>query len=343
MRRHAPFETWGISMFLAPIRSAARKIATVAILSVSTLGTAAFGATPLVDSNWVNAHLNDDNVVILDIRSPVGGSSKDDYLKGHVPGAIHSAYPGPWRTTRDGVDGVLPSVEKLEAYLSELGVAEGKTVVIVPAGNTSLDFGAAARIYWTFKVLGHDDVSILDGGYADWISDASRPVETGDVTPVGDLFVAELRPELNISTPDVEKIVADKPAQTVLLDARPEAFYLGKKRHPAAERFGRLPGSVNLDHDTFFDAETGRLKPTDALQSAIPADLSDKALDIVSYCNTGHWAATDWFVMSELLGYENVRMYDESMVGWTHSPDRVVDSDRTRLDDLKDWIASIGS
>lgn len=338
-----PFRTWGKAMDFAPFRSAARTIAAVAFLSVATLGTAALGATPLVDADWLNSRLGDESVVVLDVRSPVGGSSKDDYLKGHVPGAVHSAYPGPWRTTREGIDGVLPSVEKLEAYLSELGVADGKTVVIVPAGNTSLDFGAAARIYWTFKVLGHEDVSILDGGHAAWISDASRPVESGDVTPVGDLFIADLRPELNISTPDVEKIVADNPARTVLLDARPEDFFLGKKRHASAERFGRLPGSVNLDHDTFFDAEAGRLKPQAALVSAVPAGLSDRSLEIVSYCNTGHWAATDWFVMSELLGYENVRMYDESMVGWTHGADRIVDSDRTRLDDLKDWIASIGS
>jgi len=327
--------------FRAAATRLSKVVGAVIVASVATIGTAALGATPLVDAAWLNDHLDDENVVVLDIRSPLAGSSKDEYLKGHVPGAIHSEYPGAWRTTRDNVAGVMPSVEKLEAYLSELGVAEGKTVVIVPNGNSSLDFGAAARVYWTFKVLGHDDVSILDGGHAAWVADAGRPLEEGDVTPEGDLFVADLRPELDISTPEVETLVADKPAQTVLLDARPESFYLGKQRHGAAAAYGRLPGAINLDHDSFFDAEKGRLKDRDALMSAIPANLKDKDLDIVSYCNTGHWAATDWFVMSELLGYDNVRMYDESMVGWTQDPNRPIDSDRTRLDDLRDWLSGL--
>lgn len=338
-------------MFHASVRAAARRLAAVTagviMTSVATIGSAALGAsapaTPLVDAGWLNDRVGDENVVVLDIRSPLAGSSKEEYVKGHVPGAVYAEYPGAWRTTRDGVAGVLPSVEKLEAYLSELGVSDDKTVVIVSTGTNSLDFGAAARVYWTFKVLGHDNVSILDGGHAAWIADGNRPLETGGVKPVGDLFVAEFRPELDISTPEVEKIVADKPGQTVLLDARPEAFFLGKKRHPAAAAHGRLPGAVNLDHDSFFVAGSGKLKDGEALQSAVPADLKDKSLDIVSYCNTGHWAATDWFVMSELLGYENVRMYDESMVGWTHDPKRIVDSDRTRLDDLRDWFDSLGS
>jgi thiosulfate/3-mercaptopyruvate sulfurtransferase len=76
--------------------------------------------------------------------------------------------------------------------------------------------------------------------------------------------------------------------------------------------------------------------PLDEIKATVPASFAPDA-DIVSYCNTGHWAATNWFVLHELLDYENVRLYDASMVGWTVDDGREVESNRTRFDDLKAW------
>lgn len=293
-------------------------------------------ATPLVDVDWLKDRIGQSDVIVLDVRSKLAGVDRKDYEKAHIPGALYSAYPGIWRTDRDGVTGVVPSVEKLEASLSELGVSEDKTVVIVPAGTTSLDFGAAARIYWTFKYLGHDKVSILDGGHAAWAA-AGGALESGWVVPEGDLFEARLQEELNISTAEVANLSA---ADTVLLDARPVPQFRGKEKHPAAARFGRLPGAQNLVHDDFFDAARGRLKEPSALRAAVPADFN-ASTPIVSYCNTGHWAATNWFVLHEVLGYEKTRLYDESMVGWSLDGSRPMASERNRLDDLKDWLKGL--
>ena len=295
-------------------------------------------AEPLVSPDWVSQRLGSDDIVILDLRTAIAKSGKDDYLKAHIPGAVWSNYPGAWRTTRNGVSGVIPSVEKLEAYLSELGVAEGKTVVLVPAGKGSTDFGVATRIYWTLKYLGHDDVSILNGGWKAW-SEAGLATETGNVTPQGDLFVADIRDNLLIETPAVESLVG---GQSVLLDGRPEAQYRGKEKHSAAARYGRIPGAMSLDQNLFYDAQSERLKDLPALKASVPAALAPDAA-IVSYCNTGHWAATNWFVLHELLGYANVTLYDESMVGWTADAARRVDSERTRLDDLKAWLNGLFS
>lgn len=292
----------------------------------------AFAAEPLVSADWLNGKVGSDEIVVLDLRTKIAKSGKDDYLKAHIPGAIWSDYPGAWRTDRDGVTGVVPSVAKLEAYLSELGVSEDKTVVLVPAGKGSTDFGVATRIYWTLKYLGHDGVSILDGGWNAW-QQAGLPTESGNVTPEGDLFVAEPREELLVSTAEVSGLVGSK---TVLLDGRPLSQFLGKEKHSAATRYGRIPGAYSLDQNLFYDAEAERLLPIEAIKATVPADFAPDT-DIVSYCNTGHWAATNWFVLHELLDYENVRLYDESMVGWTVNPDLAVDSDRTRLDDLKAW------
>ena len=298
----------------------------------------AFAAEPLVTPDWVSQRLGSDDIVVLDLRTAIAKSGKDDYLKAHIPGAIWSNYPGAWRTTRDGVPGVVPSVEKLEAYLSELGVTEGKTVVLVPAGKGSTDFGVATRIYWTLKYLGHNDVSILNGGWKAW-AEAGLAADTGDVMPQGDLFIADVQDNLLIETPAVDGLVG---SQTVLLDGRPEAQYQGKQKHSAAARFGRIPGAMSLDQNLFYNAQSERLKDLPALKASVPATLTPDAA-IVSYCNTGHWAATNWFVLHEVLGYSNVTLYDESIVGWTANAALRVDSERTRLDDLKAWLDGLFS
>jgi len=297
-----------------------RTAGAVALLVTGLVLPAAAGTpavTPLVSTEWLQENLDNDQFVILDTRSPISKSGKDDYLKGHIPGAIWSEYPGYWRTERDGVEGVLPSVEKLEAVLSDLGVSDEKTVVIVPHGKSSLEFGAATRIYWTFKFLGHDNVAILDGGHAAWVAE-QRTLETGNVVPEGDLFVAEPNEALLVSTNEVAEELG---GAAILLDARPEKQFQGAEKHKAATRFGHIPGAVNFDQDTFYDQKTNRLKSPAELASLSPALVKDTDAPVISYCNTGHWAATSWFVLSELLGRKDVTVYDESMVGWSRQKD----------------------
>src|SRR3546814_20665698 len=96
----------------------------------------------------------------------------------------------------DGVPAQLPRQETLEALIGELGIANDSHVVVVSAGTDALDISSAARVYWTFKVIGHDRVSILDGGYRAYAADPANPVETGWVDPVPEIFAAAFRPGL---------------------------------------------------------------------------------------------------------------------------------------------------
>jgi thiosulfate/3-mercaptopyruvate sulfurtransferase len=293
-----------------------RKLAGLVALAISlavTPAAASAEVTPLVSTDWLAERLDTSDVVILDIRSSFAGSGKEDYLAGHVPGALWSEYPGIWRTNRGEVVGVLPPVEQLETALSDLGIGEGKTVVIVPAGGNSTEFGAAARIYWTLKYLGHDAVAILDGGHRRWVEE-NRELETGEVTPVSARFVASPRADYLAATPDVASRMN---SSTVLIDGRPAAQFSGEAKHPKATRFGHIPGAINLDQASFYDDQSGRLKDAETIAGLVPTSLGDKSAEMVSYCNTGHWAATNWFVLHELMGYENVSLYDDSMVGWS--------------------------
>jgi thiosulfate/3-mercaptopyruvate sulfurtransferase len=285
---------------------------------------------PLVSPVWLNEHLKDGDLVVLDIRSALDGGGQKAYTEAHIPGSVHSDYDkAGWRVTRNNVPFMVPSTSELEKLIGELGIDEDTHVVVVPAGVNVLDFGAAARTYWTLKYAGVKKLSILDGGISAW-KQAGLPVESGVKAPSPKIFTASIDNSILALAADVEKINGSGSA--ALVDARPTSYFLGKEKAPASAAYGHIPGAVNVDSATFYDTKTNRLKPKVELAAA--ADVVP-AGPTVSYCNTGHWAATDWFVLHEVLGHKEARLYAGSMVEWTSNASRPVASSRTKWDDLK--------
>ena len=284
---------------------------------------------PLVSAQWLNSHLTDSKVVVLDIRSAIDGSTAESFAKGHIPGAVHSDYDkGGWRVERNGVPFMVPTTAELEKLIGELGIDEDSHVVIVPAGVHVSDFGAAARTYWTLKYVGIANVSILDGGLAAWKA-AGLKLEAGARAPSPAIFSATIDKSVLAQASEVEKL---ETSGATLIDARPASFYTGKEKAPASQAYGHIPGALNLDSAEFYDDKTNRLKSKADLAAAAAHLPNGPA---VAYCNTGHWAATDWFVLHELLGRSNARLYAGSMVEWTSNASRPVESARTKWDDLK--------
>jgi thiosulfate/3-mercaptopyruvate sulfurtransferase len=313
------------------MRALVRLFSLIALFAlVFALPARAEDVTPLVSTGWLKQHFQDPDVLVLDIRSAIDGGGTEAYLKAHIPGAIHSDYDkAGWRVTRGGVPFMLPTLPELEKLIGELGIDEDTHVIVVPAGVHYTDFGAAARAYWTLKVTGVAKVSILDGGFAAWIGEG-QATESGPSKPSPKIFTASLNKALLAESGEVLKI--EQGGGATLIDARPASFFAGKERAPAAKAYGHIPGAVNVDSATFYDSHTNRLKPQAGLAAIAAALPSGPA---VTYCNTGHWAATDWFVLSELLGRKDVRLYYGSMVDWTSDPNRPLASARTKWDDLK--------
>ena len=200
----------------------AASAAVIAGVMLSAMGSA-IAATPLVSSQWLSAELDNPDVVVIDLRNKIDEGSYELYLEGHIPGALHSDYlKDGWRVGKDDVVGLLPSEAQFEALARKLGISADSHVVLVPAGVSSTDFGTAARAYWTFKVFSHDEVSILDGGYAGWKSEFPSQIETGaPVAPeTGDFDAVFSRDYYT----DVDAISAglDSEGAPVLLDARTE-------------------------------------------------------------------------------------------------------------------------
>ncbi|MDR5899923.1 sulfurtransferase [Halomonas vilamensis] len=306
----------------------------IGALSISTQ-VFALDMKPLVDAEWLNEHRDQDDLVILDVRSSIdNGGDAESFREAHIPGSRYSSYTeAGWREARDSVVGMMPSVSKLEALIGALGIDSGSDVVIVPAGTGPTDFGSAARVYWTFKTLGHDDVAILDGGFAGW-QQQGFVVASGEPEGYSTAdFDATLREELIASTEAVE---AARESQAQLVDARPADYFAGQNQSPAARMAGTIPGARNLPHHAHLNAQNGAYYlDVNGLQSRINAAELNRNERTIAFCNTGHWAATDWFVLSEVAGFDNIAMYDGSMAAWTVSNSRPVQLAREGIKQAK--------
>jgi thiosulfate/3-mercaptopyruvate sulfurtransferase len=294
-----------------------RLISTSILLLVTSLATAPLlAAQPLVDGDWVAGNLGKSDIVVLDIRNKIDKGSKEVYEQGHIPGAIYSNYlDDGWRTTKDGVDGMLPDAADLEGLIGGLGIGNDDHVVIVPAGVSAVDYGSATRIYWTFKVMGHDNVSILNGGYALWTGQG-RAVEFGSNRREPKSFKAQFRPELVASRDDVAQVVKTGKG-AVLIDNRPSQLYVGEKKAEKAARYGAIPGARNIPQDEFYGKSGNEFTKLDQLaQMWRDAGIAEGS-EQITYCNTGHWASLGWFASSELLGNKRTRIYDGSIYDWS--------------------------
>ena len=276
--------------------------------------------SPLVSTQWLAANRDGPRLRIVDIRSAVDGGARAAYEQAHVPGAVHTDYAKDgWRATKGMATGLLPDTATLARLIGRLGVTPAHHVVIVSAGTSAGDFSAAARTYWTFKTAGHRAVSILDGGMAAWAREGLA-VEAGPgAAHVDAAYPVALDSTWRCDCAAVERAATD--GRAVLLDTRSVAYFEGREKSPQALRAGRVPGSLHLDHAAAFDKGALRLKSLGELERMFAA-VPDRP--VMSYCNTGHQAATSWFILSELLHRPGATLYDGSMSEWTEDPAREV-------------------
>ena len=284
-----------------------------------------YAAEPLISVDWLKSNLSNEKLIILDIRNKIDGGSKDAFEVSHIPTAVYSNYlEDGWRTTVDGIVGKLPPLKDLEILIGGLGINNDSHVIVVPGGVSSTDFGSASRVYWTFKVLGHNNVSILDGGYAAWIGQLPTQIETGTVNPTTAIFKADFQSKYLATTEDVVNALANN--SSVLVDARPEEQFLGKSKSGKALAAGTIPGSFNLQQQTLVEDNTSFFKDAITVAQLVKEVGIESTEGEIAFCNTGHWATVAWFALSEVLGHDNVKNYDGSMVEWTADPARPLEN-----------------
>lgn len=272
---------------------------------------------PLVSPQELNQALTTDAPIVLDIRAPrapEGQENVNTYSAGTIQGAINAPY-GRFRGPAEN-PGLAPSSEDLTALLRELGLTPASRVVIAHQGANETDFGAAARVYWTLKSAGLSNLSILNGGINAWVA-AGNELSTEATVPTPSTITVTFNNSWTASTDQIQAIV-DGQDSALLLDARPESFWNGEEAHAAAARPGTLPQSQYFTHSGWFDNGPAIID-ANAARALAEAQGFTTQDQLVSFCNTGHWAATNWFALSELAGIENVKLYPESMVGWSNA------------------------
>jgi thiosulfate/3-mercaptopyruvate sulfurtransferase len=279
------------------------------------------GLSGLIAPEALAARLGNEALVVIDIRSSVDGGGRAAFEAGHIPGAVHSDYATDgWRAKVGNAPGMLPALDQLAALVGRLGIKPHDDVVIVPAGTSATDFAAAARVYWTLKLIGHGQQAILDGGYQGWREGGTRPIETGPSKPKPAAPYPVVMQQRLRSNTDAT-FIASRGKLATLVDARAQSYFDGREKAAEATRAGRIPGAVSRDYAEAFDATAGGLRPAPELARLYAVVPKGPA---VSYCNTGHTAALNWFVLSEVLGRDEVALYDGSMTAWTEDPERPV-------------------
>lgn len=288
----------------------------VAVAAIGLSGAAWAAAQPLVDVAWIKANSCNDGVRVLDIRNALDGGSQTDYLRGHIPCAVHTDYlKDGWRVAdKNKTPGQLPPADQLEKLIGGLGIGNDTQVVIVPAGKDALDMGSATRMFWTFKVLGHDNVSILNGGLAAYTKDEKNPLEKGNNKPEAVAFKASLRQEMLVGK---EEMKAAMEKGVTLVDNRPNDQYIGINRHPKAKRNGTIPGARNLPENWMTENNGGTFRDAETLKKLFAVAEVPTEGEVITFCNTGHWASLGWFAEHELLGNQQAKLYDGSMVEWS--------------------------
>lgn len=303
-------------------------------LSLTTLASHALAAQPLLTPQELSPLLEQPQVRVIDIRDAQG------FAANHIPGAANAPY-GQWRGPASN-PGDVPPIDKLVALVQQLGLQADSHAVIVSSGKDATDFGASARVYWTLKSLGLQELSIVNGGMQAW--EAANLPQTQTASVIAPTQYAPSFDARWLATrAQVQAHVQNKDA--VLLDSRPEAFYLGQTQAPAAKAAGTLPGAQHFDFNQWFTPGSSQFNTASAAQVtgriALPQDKPT-----VAFCNTGHWAATEWFAISEIAGQPATKLYAGSMVDWTQAPEALpLDNTPSRGEQLarsaKSWLKGV--
>jgi thiosulfate/3-mercaptopyruvate sulfurtransferase len=264
----------------------------------------------LVSTEWLARHLRDPDLRVLDASwylPDAGRDARAEYDAAHIPGARFFDIDE-IADHRSSLPHMAPPPEKFVSRMRALGVGDGHQVVVYDGAGLF----SAARVWWTFRLMGKTDVAVLDGGFPKWRAEG-REVE--DLPPViRDRHMTVSRQ--NHLVKDVTQVAhAAKLGQAEVIDARSQARFRGEAPEPRPGlRAGHIPGSKNLPYADLLTAE-GTLKPPPALRAAFQAAGVDLAKPAITSCGSGVTAAILSLAL-ERIGHRNHALYDGSWAEW---------------------------
>jgi len=261
----------------------------------------------LVDADWVQAHLNDPNVRLIEVDVDTNA-----YDQGHIAGAVGFNWK---KELQDQVVRAPLSKEHLEELLGQAGVSNDTTIVLYGDNNNWF----AAWALWILKYYGHEDARLLDGGRVKWLAD-KREITT-EVPSYEQATYHAAEPETNIRALRDQVLSQIGQSNVALVDVRSPGEYSGDLLAPAnlpqegAQRGGHIPGAANIPWGQAV-REDGTFKSADELRALYGGKGVTPDKEVIAYCRIGERSSHTWFVLNYLLGYPDVRNYDGSWTEW---------------------------
>jgi thiosulfate/3-mercaptopyruvate sulfurtransferase len=273
--------------------------------------------TTLIETSALAEHLADPSFAIVDCRFDLKDTSAGEraYQAGHIPGAVYADVDHDLSAEKTGTNGrhPLPDIQTFTTTLDRLGIDASTQVVVYDQDSG----GFASRLWWMLRWLGHDEVALLNGGFAKWAAEG-RPTTPGVEARSRRVFIPHPRPEMAVTAADVAQMIGRQDWR--LVDARAPERFRGEVE-PVDKVAGHIPGAVNVPFLENIDANGTFKSPSQLAERFHKASGSTPTDHIVLYCGSGVTACQNLLAM-EHAGLKGARLYPGSWSEWSSDPSR---------------------
>jgi thiosulfate/3-mercaptopyruvate sulfurtransferase len=291
------------------------KIIILLIASISMVFAMEYPKNHLVDSTWLEKNLNEKKLVIIDTRN------NEDFLKEHIPGAINIPKKEWFKGTLGNISNYYNTPQQIKEILQNAGISENTLTVFYSTGLNETDFADSASALWTLYTYGFKNSVILDGGFEKWKFENKKITDELKTVNKSNTEISTFNKSTIASLDEIIEAIYDDEIQ--ISDARIASFYLGEKGRSDLAKKGRIATAKltpmirhQKKENSYYIFNTKDESKTILYNAGFGIEL-DKPL--IVYCNTGHKARGLWFIAKFLVGMEDVKVYNGSMVEYTRT------------------------